>query len=137
MTARLFDTSFSLTTPQWNPVRFEEHGEQSRPDTVSAVRGRDGDVHEAPRVAGAIELAVATDIPSDIVRTSAVYGFVDYAALWFRGDDRTGPSEQRCPERDECDVDVGVGVDVLRVDQPTLVDGVVDGEAANAHRVRN
>lgn len=40
-------------------------------------------------VAGAIELAVATDIPSDIVRTSAVYGFVDYAALWFRGDDRT------------------------------------------------
>ncbi len=39
-------------------------------------------------IAGALEVAVATDLPIDAVRASALYGFVDYAALWSRGDDR-------------------------------------------------
>lgn len=40
-------------------------------------------------VAGAIELAVDADLPVDVVRASTVYAFIDYAALWYRGDDRS------------------------------------------------
>lgn len=39
-------------------------------------------------VMGSLELTLATDIPVDVVVGSAAYGFVDYAALWYRGDDR-------------------------------------------------
>lgn len=37
---------------------------------------------------GAVEVAVRTDLPVDVIRTAAVYGFADYGALWFRGDDQ-------------------------------------------------
>ena len=61
------------------------------------VRGRDpGGQDTAPGSLGAhrlgehgaLEVAADTDPPVDAVRAAAVYGFVDYAALWSRGGDR-------------------------------------------------
>ena len=46
-----------------------------------------GEVSGDSGIAGSLELALDTDIPWDAVRSSAVYGFVDYGALWFRGND--------------------------------------------------
>jgi hemolysin activation/secretion protein len=41
-------------------------------------------------LAGSLEASVDVDLPVDFVRGSTAYGFVDYGALWFCGDDHTG-----------------------------------------------
>lgn len=39
-------------------------------------------------IMGGIEVEVDAGAPFDVVRGSTVYGFADYGAFWFRGDDR-------------------------------------------------
>jgi len=49
-----------------------------------------GDASGDSGVVGSLEMTVDTNVPIDVVQGSEVYGFVDYGALSFRGDDRDG-----------------------------------------------